>query len=328
MFLKRGSILEALTIAVASGFFVLSAALATEDFSTGTSLYKKGNYKEAARAFERVIKQDPQNANAMYYAGLCYQRLGADRQSRFYYGALIKGQPNSAAASLARKALGMPSGQGGAGVGRASVGSGSSLPDSESVPFQRTPSGDLVVSGQINGRSQRFIFDTGAQTVVATKKSLQAIGITPPQGAPEGYSRGAGGSTAQWSMDADITLGKIRRRMTMAVIDGQNSLPLMGQAFFNDYRYDIDNSSGTIRFSRRGAKAAAVPNDTINIPFTPNGHECVVEAKVNGQPTRLIFDTGAQRTLLKSSGSGWRFVSNTQVTGIGGGGAAEIYEVD
>src|SRR3712207_4609821 len=47
------------------------------------------------------------------------------------------------------------------------------------VSIARRMDGTFVVSGRINDRDLRFIFDTGASTVVLTAESAEAIGISP-----------------------------------------------------------------------------------------------------------------------------------------------------
>lgn len=47
------------------------------------------------------------------------------------------------------------------------------------VSFARRMDGTFVVAGRANDRDLRFIFDTGASTVVLTAESAQAIGIAP-----------------------------------------------------------------------------------------------------------------------------------------------------
>ena len=47
------------------------------------------------------------------------------------------------------------------------------------VSIARRIDGTFVVSGQVNDRDLRFIFDTGASTVVLTAESAQAVGFAP-----------------------------------------------------------------------------------------------------------------------------------------------------
>lgn len=47
------------------------------------------------------------------------------------------------------------------------------------VSIVRRMDGTFVVAGQVNDRELRFIFDTGASTVVLTSESAQAVGFAP-----------------------------------------------------------------------------------------------------------------------------------------------------
>ncbi|MBX9691696.1 MAG: retroviral-like aspartic protease family protein [Cyanobacteria bacterium] len=347
--LKRHSIFQLL--AVASIAMVLHAPRATAEneagnpfrryYKLGESLYRKGDYKNAVRAFQTVLTDNARDTNAIYYVASCYQKLGDKSRARSQFVTLIKDHPDSPAASLARQALGIPpnarvetiikSKPTALAVQTISKANPRDLlPDSDSVPFRRTTGGHLLVDGQINGRAQSFIFDTGAESCLIAKKSLLALGIAPPTGEPTGASTGVSGSIREWEMNADITVGKIRRNIEIGVAEsGFEGLPLLGQTFFGAYHYDIDNSDGCIRFTKRGAKAAAVPHDTINVPFTRMGNECVVEAEVNGIMTKLIFDTGAQDTVMTyGGGPGWSLLGRCTVKGVGGDDVGEVYEVD
>jgi len=59
------------------------------------------------------------------------------------------------------------------GSGEPVVGSGGE------VSISKRMDGSFVVAGEVNDRGLRFIFDTGASTVVLTSESAQAIGFAP-----------------------------------------------------------------------------------------------------------------------------------------------------
>lgn len=47
------------------------------------------------------------------------------------------------------------------------------------VSITRRLDGDFIVSGEVNGRTARFIFDTGASTIVLTAEAARRIGLDP-----------------------------------------------------------------------------------------------------------------------------------------------------
>jgi aspartyl protease family protein len=47
------------------------------------------------------------------------------------------------------------------------------------VSITRRGSGSFIVPGRVNDRDTRFIFDTGASTVVLTHRAAEAIGLKP-----------------------------------------------------------------------------------------------------------------------------------------------------
>jgi clan AA aspartic protease (TIGR02281 family) len=98
-------------------------------------------------------------------------------------------------------------------------------------------------------------------------------------------------------MIADITVGDMTRRIPIMVQDDLPTDPLLGESFFNGFRYEIDNRAGFIHFVKTegGTTKARIfePTDVVAVPFTPAGNNMVVMAEVNGKPCEMYFDTGA-----------------------------------
>ncbi|MFF8800761.1 MULTISPECIES: TIGR02281 family clan AA aspartic protease [unclassified Methylobacterium] len=103
------------------------------------------------------------------------------------------------------------------------------------VTITRRSDGDFAVLAEVNGgREQRFVFDTGASSVVLTAESAAALGIRPPESAFTQRVSTANGTalTAPIRLDA-ITVGPITERNVDAMVSrpGVLTVNLLGQSF-------------------------------------------------------------------------------------------------
>lgn len=181
-----------------------------------------------------------------------------------------------------------------------------SAPDDCRVYFTKD-SNCLVLDGTFNNRPHKIMFDTGAESTVFGKNQLSEMGIPAPTGAAVGEARGVGegGSQKVWSARMDIRIGNIERKNFPVMIqENMPGYPLLGQSFFQDFTYTIDNGANSIHFVRRGSRQAggsAYANsarDPYSVPFTRVGREIIVNAELNGRPLPVYFDTGASDVAL------------------------------
>lgn len=164
----------------------------------------------------------------------------------------------------------------------------------------------FVLDVYVDGRPMKMIFDTGAEICAFGKDNLVAAGIPVPTGKSTGTSHGIGDGGAQetWGMNVDLKVGTIERKnFHIKVQDSVHGHPLLGQTFFQDFTYTIDNGARSIHFVKKrisaGSAYAADPSrDPNSVPFTRHGNELVVNVSVNGRPTQLYFDTGATSVTL------------------------------
>ena len=169
------------------------------------------------------------------------------------------------------------------------------------VPYQKEMR-NLLIEAYINGHPVQMYFDSGAMAVVFTKSTLDALGITGPQGQPIGSVHGVGnGSVKVWKMLADIKVGQIERKNFPICVQedppsGGSGHPLLGQTFFRDFTYKIepapDDTHGAIFFHKQGA-TTVLKQDPNVIPFRDWGKNILVDAEVNGRKVTMCFDTGA-----------------------------------
>jgi clan AA aspartic protease (TIGR02281 family) len=124
--------------------------------------------------------------------------------------------------------------------------------DANSVPFTKEGN-ELVVTALVNGKPCQMFFDTGADSIAFSPSHLKRLGITIPDDAEMGTSTGIGGTTNTASFRVDsIKLGPIQRDdVNVSVVEASNmGKPLLGQSFYKDWQFTIDNDRHFIHFSR------------------------------------------------------------------------------
>ncbi len=341
-------------------------------FDSAVKLFNQKQYSAAIPILAKIIARPKPGPTAIYYAGLCYQNLGNDSMARQCYQVLADSFPTSAEARMSQEVLArLQRHQAGASRsfqstvnaglsegGRATVPASDpgkldaqsataymrefsmsdrewkSLPDEVKVPFRRATSSHLFVNGSINGRAMQMMFDTGAEQCHFSKKELESLGIKIGDSGARIPVRGVGGISYSQMIMADITIGDLRRHIPVLVDEDSVGMPIVGETFFKEFRYDIDNSSGFIRFSKksRGGMASKVyeSTDVIAIPYKNVGDNMVVMAKVNGREFPMIFDTGSFAICFSAGQAmalGLRIPSDARrMTTSGAGGSVGAYE--
>lgn len=300
--------------------------------SEGIKLFQQGQYKQACQVLRIYSDANQTDAEAMYYYALALHYGGNRSEARDKYMRVIQTAPESPAAANSRKALAKlapdlltklsqtatPQKTDGASLEvltqaldkakreqkaalletRAKTGL-DKIPDECRIYCQRTRNGHYILEAYLNGRPIKCMFDTGAEGNAFGKNHLKALGLTPPSGTPSGKSQGVGDGGAQdfWIMEADLKVGTIeRKKIEISVQENLPTYPLIGQEFFEDFTYTIDNEASCIhlvRKSKKGGSIYAALNDTNSIPFTRYGKEMLVEVEVQGKKAQMYFDTGA-----------------------------------
>lgn len=182
-------------------------------------------------------------------------------------------------------------------AGSAEAGGGAGgIPERARVYF-REASGQMVVPAQLNGRDVAMIFDTGAAATVVGKNTLADLSIPAPAEEPGGLAAGVGSAGPQpaWDMRVDLKVGEIFRSDFPIVVIDSLPTPLLGETFFDGFRYSVDRSAGSIEFV--GARASA-GGCAQAVAFRREDGEIVVDGQVNGRNCRMIFDTGASGSLI------------------------------
>lgn len=304
----------------------LASAGSLED---GVKLFQAKKYKNAIPYFEQALRANPYDYNAIYYSALSYQYLGDFQRAKGEYGRLVDKFPYTTAGKnaqmvlqrldprylesiLRRNAGASPQQSGNVQThGQAQTSQSAdyaSLPSEDRVRFNKSDTQGgrphIIVAGWVNNRPVNFIFDTGAEDTTIGKDHLSQLGLKPPEGPPTGYSAGVGSSEKikTWHMMATLKLGNIERKnMKISVLEKFGMNPLLGQDFFKDFQYTIDNGAQTIHFVKKGSSYAAqsgAGSERYAVPFTREGNEMVVNVDVDGRSIPMYFDTGASNVVF------------------------------
>ncbi len=279
---------------------VFSAMPASADsYQTAVQLYSQKKYSEAIPFLKQAASENPKNPNPYYYVGLCHHALGNKPAAKKAFQFLIDNYPSAPAAQNARAALAAvdstPSVQGQFG---GPTTAGAREPEEETISATKGVEGHMVVRAEINGRPIEMMFDTGASACVFGKNHMQQLGISMDGAKPGPPIQGSSGNMQSWVVEADVRLGRIKRRIPLYVQEKMMTDPLMGQMFYQGYQCAVDNTNGTIRFIKQGRSVTTMSSNTIDVPFRKMGSTMIVKGKVNGRDQDMIFDTGASEVIF------------------------------
>jgi len=304
-----------------------------DSFADGSKLFKAKKYASAARCFEASIKQNPGNENAYYYHALALHYAKDFKGAIVGYGRIVSSFPSSQAADLSRRALmvldptllrklspelftaAAPTAARSSGssmVSGSRYGSSSSddhYPAEAKLNFTKEV-GLMFVEAQFNNRPMKVTFDTGSQGTTLGKNHLQSLGLPEPTGPRN--------SLGYWDMRLNIKLGGIERNnFPCAIKESMLDSPSIGQSFFKDFVYTIDNNAQTIRLVKKaagssssvasssgsssGSSRSSVDNNAVPFSRDENYELMIVSVSVDGRPGRMYVDTGATSVCMSAA---------------------------
>lgn len=314
--LQKSAAVACLTALMAGN--LTTPARADQYFDYGLKMFQARNYKAAAQYFDVRLKSNPNDSYAQYYRGLCYHVAGQLELAKGLYQNVLASGTDANIKALAQKQLSIIERVANSAAGETpsfstsgpKTGQPAALDDERTGPtvvpenakayFTITPGhNDMNVDGAVNKRRMTFCFDTGASVTMLGKNHLRELGIHPPTTPATGKIGGIGGSVDSWTMKMDVTIGGITKRLPVTVTEEWDHAPLLGQDFFSDIDYEIDNVGHCIHFRK---SAAFSKDDPYTIPFQRIGKHLYVQLEgEKGKKTQMIVDTGAEGILFSPS---------------------------
>jgi len=311
-----------LTLSVAS-FIGLGAFPAyASNYSEAVDLFAKKDYQKACVLFQKAQAAGENASNAAYYEALCYHYARDLERAKIAYQQVIRKYPQSEASRNSIKvlikidpAIAKRYAEAMDGIAVQQEQDYSNLPQEASVKFFRTnvARGHLVVPATVNGVPAQMIFDTGASSTHVTERWLALLGVKPKYTKHTGRAMGVGGEVNYRVALITIRVGELERTIPVSVQEGSGALgeastnplsemPLLGQTFYKDFIYEIDDSGQKISFKKLAQRPSdkkdskAKPRQRLadnEVPFYYEGNSIIVTVKVNGRECEMIFDTGA-----------------------------------
>ena len=122
---------------------------------------------------------------------------------------------------------------------------------SSSVTLEADAHGQFFTSGTVNGRSMRFVVDTGATLTTLSRADAQRIGLDYRRGTPVRTGT-ANGVVNGWRVSLDaLRVGDTTVRDVDAIVVDNDTLPvgLLGMSFLG--RFDMQRQGPTLVLRRR-----------------------------------------------------------------------------
>ncbi|GEM_PF-436138 len=117
------------------------------------------------------------------------------------------------------------------------------------IPFTKSGN-NMLVTVKINGMPCEMFFDTGASFTLLDPMVFRQMHLKPTGDVYDMKMSGAGGGSTGIAFKIEsISLGDVVKRDFMLTVGGPG-ISLLGQDFFKDHRYVIDNEKRYIRFFR------------------------------------------------------------------------------
>ncbi len=281
---------------------------AGSSYDRGVALYNNKKFSEALGQFEAADIPANQAANAAYYRALCYHQMGKLKEAILAYKFVVTKYSQTTVAQNAIKTLIKLDPSVRKAVENNPLNKGidwTGLPDEVEIPYKKGFGGHMFVHAQINGAPVTMLFDTGAEPTMCPQSYLNQHGVVVHRTSSGGSMKGVGGEAQFYVAIAEVQLGQLKRQMAIMVEEDEAAMlnnnassmrvPLLGQSFFKDVPYEIDDAQHMIIFKKPAAKGGvAIHSSDREVPFFREGEHIIIRPKINGRECEMILDTGAQ----------------------------------
>jgi hypothetical protein len=278
------------------------SAMADEYYDRGVVLFKKGQYGEARRYFDKACENAPWDSNAFYYQALTAQYQKDWKNCKEMWGKIIDRFPGTPAAANAtavmktldpgyfKRAKGPAVDLGPVGGAIPAVGGGAASggdsnaealiakavftsPAQVRVPVTRVEN-RVFMDAQINNRSLKIEFD--GSTTAVNPKDAAALGITNPDRTP--VKKGS-------RIPVSVRLGDVAARNFPILIEDTERSHI-GDDFFRTFSYQLDPT--VLVLTKKAGSTAS--RSSYDVPFRKQGADMVVEVTMNGRRCNMVFD--------------------------------------
>ncbi len=129
-----------------------------------------------------------------------------------------------------------------AGAAPAAMGGGAAVGGGREIVISAGPGGHFITAGSINGRSVRFMVDTGATLVALGRADAERIGIDLRQ-AQTGLSQTANGTVRVYKVSlSSVRVGDVElRNIDAVVVPTEMPQVLLGNSFLSRLQMRRDN---------------------------------------------------------------------------------------
>jgi predicted aspartyl protease len=168
----------------------------------------------------------------------------------------------------------------------------------------RNPLGSRMAEVTVNGVSDPWLLDTGANQTVVTQSFAKRLGLTPlPGAAPAGSGLTGRTISIQAAVLPELHLGGATLSNVAVVIIEDASLRISNGADAYQINavlgYPIFKALGVVTFARDEFRAGdAAAKNFQGAPMYMRGLTPAIECEVEGRPLLFTFDTGASSTEL------------------------------
>ncbi len=125
------------------------------------------------------------------------------------------------------------------------------------VPFE-LDGRSIMVNTKVNGKPYKMNFDTGASHVCFSRGDWKKLGFDIPSDARVGTSSGIAGDVKSYTFTLDSLVlpgekaGSIKAsNVPVTVTESERPCALLGQPFYINYRYEVDNAKRVIYFTEQ-----------------------------------------------------------------------------
>jgi predicted aspartyl protease len=205
------------------------------------------------------------------------------------------------------------------------------LPGPVRVKTARNPLGSRMAEVTVNGVSDQWLLDTGANQTVVTQSFAKRLGLTPLPGAASAGSGLTGRTISiQAAVLPELHLGGATISNVAVVIIDDASLRVGSGADAYQINavlgYPLFKALGAVTFTRDEFRAGdAAEKDIRGARMYMRGLTPAIECEVEGRPLIFTFDTGASSTelsvryydLFREQSGGWD--KHTEDSGGAGG---------